>query len=273
MEVDVTEVNTAEDEDINDSVEDDDKEESFTDADPGSLTPAEQTRYKQMQADYTRKTQALAKERRELEIIRDKADAFDELASRPEFIDFLGKSRNQTDEGSDINGTSDDEVFAKYGDQAQGMRDLVGLITKTVKKELQIELGPITKTMRTNIAKDRMDGLKDYVESEKERTGLDLPDPSIFAPDIERFIKQGLTPEQAYYAAGAFEKIKVRAPLKGGITDKKKSPLSPGTGSRADQQQLVLDTDFVLKQRREGKPLPSFDEIKTLALQKLLKTK
>lgn len=250
--------------------ESDDEEESFTNINPQELDPALQQIYKRMQGDYTRKTQQIADQRRDLQSIQDKASAFDELSQRDDFIDYLSKIRGQSQDADEEDDESD-TIYQKYGDQAQGMKDLVELVTKNVSKQMRKEFEPISKSFRNNVAKERMAALKEYVTAESERLGLDLPDPSAFAPEIENFIKNyGMSAEQAYYASGAFNKARTRTPVKDGGT-KKKGTFSPGTGSPASDKQIVMDTEWVLQQKREGKKLPSFEQIRELAEKGLIK--
>lgn len=64
-------------------------EESFSSIDPNTLPPELQTVYKNLQADYTKKTMSIAD-------LRKKADGYDKLASRPDFKDYMsGMNRQQ----------------------------------------------------------------------------------------------------------------------------------------------------------------------------------
>lgn len=64
--------------------------DSFTNVDPSQLSPQEQTRYREMQADYTRKTQEIAQQRQQFEAIGDPERAYQAI----QFVDALENDPN-----------------------------------------------------------------------------------------------------------------------------------------------------------------------------------
>ena len=121
-------------------------EESFSNLDPQTLPPEMQAVYKQMQADYTKKTMSVAD-------LRKKADQFDQLAQDKRVVDFVnGLSKEQKADYKEQKAEVEkqlgeiipDEEFQKLFQTKEGFLELIAKVVeakseKTQKKIAELE--------------------------------------------------------------------------------------------------------------------------------------
>jgi len=119
--------------------------EPFTSVNPNELPPELQQRYKQMEADYTRKTQAAAKMRKEAEGLQEDATAWRLFQRHPELRQAFNQnvSQTQTQAGASglVNGEEPDEdapfIEKLEPDAFRGVRGIVKKELVEIKRELE----------------------------------------------------------------------------------------------------------------------------------------
>lgn len=109
-------------------------EESFSNIDPKTLSPELQAVYKNLQADYSKKTQSIADARK-------KSEAYDKIVSRPDFKDYWsGMNRQQKTDFKEQKAEAEKRLGEKISDdeftKAFSSKDsFLELLSRAVKEE------------------------------------------------------------------------------------------------------------------------------------------
>ncbi len=228
-------------------------DESFFD---GQVPQGLESQYKNMQRAFTKKTQQLADERKtlemQLEILQQKADAYDNLARDPEAAIEVLQNMTGRRSGTRRTQTQDDEDdFSDFGDSAESMRRLVDVITKRIERSQSQQLDPLLRNFESSSREKDMLSLSNWVEKESKRTGFDLPKPEKYEPTIRHFMEsKGMTAQEAYRAALKFDDFVVRPSAE---KKKKAQPSPPGGGNRGAVPKMKITTEDAIKRRKEGK--------------------
>jgi hypothetical protein len=247
-----SEEDTSEEQDYSDESDD----ELFDGVEEKFSTPQEiEETKKNFQRAWTKKTTELADERRQMEIeverLKQKAELYDKLASDPEqAIEILSRMSGKS--GKSHQQDLDEDDFSDYGDNAESMKRLVNSITNRVTKSITEQMSPIiTGTQEANFEKE-MKNLSSWVKSQREKTGLDLPDPSVFEPSIkDRMNRKGDTAIEAYKASINLDKLPTRKAVISG-KNKKQGSFPPGS-NKSNVKKIGLSTDDANRRRQEGK--------------------
>jgi hypothetical protein len=229
------------------------EEESFYDGDvPSNLDKS----YKEMQRAFTRKTTELAEERKRIEMeveqLRQRATMYDQLAADPEqAIEMLSRLTGKSSK-SRIDSQDEDDDFSDYGENAESMKRLVKSITNKVTKSLTREISPLLQNSQEAAFEKEMQNLSSWVETQRKKTGLELPDPSVLEPSIrDRMNRKGDTILEAYKASLNLDKLPTRKPVIEG--KKKQSTFQPGGSSSARSKSTGMSTDDAIERRKQGK--------------------
>jgi hypothetical protein len=172
-------------------------EESFSNIDPKTLAPELQAIYKNLQADYTKKTQGAAESRK-------KAEAFDQLSADQRFRDYwTGLSRPQKTEFKEQKAEAEkamgekisDEEFAKAFNSKQDFLSLLERVVedKRVKdhdriRELEQKLSvseaaDVVEAFATEVGKDGKPVRPDFYELNDPKYNLINGYLNVFKPD------------------------------------------------------------------------------------------
>jgi hypothetical protein len=237
------------------SEEQDSSEESDDLFDGMDVPPDLEDTKKNMQRAFTKKTTALANERKQLEgeveRLKQKAEMYDKLASDPEqAIEVLQRMTGKSSKNRADNLDDDDDDFADYGDNAESMKRLVKSITNKVTKSITQQMSPLIQNAADSSADKEMKSLSSWVESQSKKTGLDLPDPNMYEPMIKNLMSSGLTSVQAYKASINLDKLQVRKPV---IKKKGQSTFQPGGIGNGKSSKIGFSTEDAIKRRSEGK--------------------
>lgn len=144
-------------------------EESFSAIDPKTLSPEMQAVYKNLQADYTKKTMSIAD-------VRKKADAYDAVAKDPKFVSYW-KGLNQTqkadfkDQKAEVEKTLgqkiDDARFQKAFETKDGFLDLMAEVAKEAVSKERKEIEDLKQYKAVNEASS----LVEQFATEKAKDG------------------------------------------------------------------------------------------------------
>ena len=241
--------------DLDDTSEELESQESDDVFDGMDVPPDLEDTRKNMQRAFTKKTTALAEERKQLEAevenIKSKADLYDKLASDPEqAIEVLQRMTGKSSKNRANDPDNDDDDFADYGDNAESMKRLVKSITNKVTKSITQQMSPLIQNVAESSADKEMKSLSSWVESQSKKTGLDLPDPNMYEPAIKNLMSSGLTSVQAYKASINLDKLQVRKPV---IKKKGQSTFQPGGVGNGKSSKIGFSTEDAIKRRSEGK--------------------
>ena len=219
-----------------------------------------------MQRAFTKKTTALAEERRkmeqETERLKYKAEQYDKLAADPETaIEMLSRMSDKSNKTRTVD-QDDDDDFADYGENAESMKRLVKSITNKVTKSITKEMSPLIQNVAEVSADKEMRSLSTWVKSQSAKLGFELPNPELYEPTIKALMGTGLSSIQAYQASMNLEKLQVRKPV---IQDKKKpATFQPGNSGKGVNTKKVVGTEEANKRRMEGKKGLTWEEINAM---------
>lgn len=155
--------------------------ETFTNVDPKTLPPELQSIYKSMQADFTRKTQDIASS-------KEKAEAFDTLASNPQFSKLMevlgGQAAPQATEISQLSG---EQLLEKIIEDPNYLQDLI-------KQEARKQVEPLELKYFQDVA------AKELVQLDQKYSVEKYGDTSFRAlqPKIAELVDKGYGAEEAY---------------------------------------------------------------------------
>ena len=209
---------------------------------------------KNMQRAWTKKTTALAEERKRLEIdverFKQKAEMYDKLASDPEqAIEVLQRMTGKSSKNRANDLGDEDDDFADYGENAESMKRLVKSITNKVTKSITQQMSPLIQNIAESSADKEMKSLSSWVDTQSKKTGLDLPDPNMYEPTIKNLMSSGLTAIQAYKASINLDKLQIRKP----VVKKKAGSFQPGNTKTTFNSKAGFTTDDAIARRKEGK--------------------
>lgn len=129
-------------------------EESFSTIDPTTLPPELQAVYKNLQADYTKKTQSVAD-------VRKKAESFDQISKDQRFVDYWnGLNRQQKADFKEQKVEAEkrlgekipDERFQKAFDSKDGFLDLIAEVVKETSSKDRKEIEDLKQYKTVNEA-------------------------------------------------------------------------------------------------------------------------
>jgi len=230
-------------------------DELFEDVDERFSTPQEiEETKKNLQRAWTKKTTALAEERKRLEIdverFKQKAEMYDKLASDPEqAIEVLQRMTGKSSKNRANDLDDEDDDFADYGENAESMKRLVKSITNKVTKSITQQMSPLIQNVAESSADKEMKSLSSWVDTQSKKTGLDLPDPNMYEPTIKNLMSSGLTAIQAYKASINLDKLQIRKP----VVKKKAGSFQPGNTKTTFNSKAGFTTDDAIARRKEGK--------------------
>lgn len=175
-------------------------EESFSNIDPKTLPPELQAVYKNLQSDYTKKTQSVAD-------VRKKAEQYDQLSKDQKFIDYWnGLSKQQKAEYKEQKAEAEkrlgekitDDRFTKAFESKDGFLDLIAEVVKETSAKDRKEIEALKQYKTVNEASSIVEAFA----TEKGTDGKPLR-PDFYALDedglISGFLKLS-APEKGYTA-------------------------------------------------------------------------
>jgi hypothetical protein len=210
---------------------------------------------KNLQRAWTKKTTQLANERREMEMsverLKEKANLYDKLAADPEqAIEMLSRLTGKSSKNR--NDDPDEDDFSDYGENAESMKRLVSSITNKVTKSITREMSPLLQSSQESAFTREMSNLSSWVKSQREKTGLELPDPELLETSIrDRMNRKGDTAIEAYKASMNLDKLPKRKP----VVDSKKRTVTfqPGGTNSGKPKSTGMSTDDAIERRKQGK--------------------
>lgn len=144
-------------------------EESFSNIDPKTLSPELQAVYKNLQADYSKKTQSIAD-------VRKKADAYDAVSKDQRFVDYW-KGLNKTQKADfkeqkaevekSLGQKITDERFTKAFETKDGFLELMAEVAKEAMSKDRKEI----ETLKQYKAVNEASGLVEQFATEKGKDG------------------------------------------------------------------------------------------------------
>lgn len=150
--------------------------EPFTSINPNELPPELKPHYRRMQADYTRKTQAIAEERRQAEILRQKAQQYAQLEPYLPTIQQLLATQRAAEQGHpseapspDYSQMTPDQILAfEARRQAQ---PLVQEAVQQLNAQWQQYLTPIVQYLQQRAIRDVQENYTSQVQSAFQEFG------------------------------------------------------------------------------------------------------
>lgn len=131
-------------------------EESFSSIDPKTLSPELQAVYKNLQADYTKKTMSIAD-------IKKKAEGFDQITARPDFKDYWqGMNRQQKadykEQKAEVEKTLGqkitDDRFQKAFETKDGFLELMAEVARDINGKSQKQIEQLEQKLSIKDAQD-----------------------------------------------------------------------------------------------------------------------
>lgn len=168
-------------------------EETFTQVDPKTLSPELQGHYKALQADYTRKTQALAEERKRNVEFEKKAKSYDELTNDQRVKDYLaGLSRGERAEFREQKAEAEKRLGEKIGDEEfakafESKDNFLSLLERVVEDKRSKDQKKIETLEQKVGTRDAMD-VVDFVASEIDAETKQPLRPDFYSLDEDRLI-------------------------------------------------------------------------------------
>lgn len=168
-------------------------EESFTGVDPKTLTPEMQAVYKSLQSDYTKKTQAIAEERKRLPDLEQKAKSYDQLTSDQRVKDYLaGLSRGERSDFREQKAEAEkrlgekisDADFAKAFESKDNFLDLLQRVVEDKRAGDQKEIAELKQEVTLNKVADIIAS----VETELDKTTKQLVRPDFQSLEEDKLI-------------------------------------------------------------------------------------
>jgi len=230
-------------------------EESFYE---GDIPQGLDNSYKNMQKQFTKKMTTLSEERRrmenETERLKQKADMYDKLAADPDqAIEILSRMSGKSGKSRAVDQDEDEDNFDDFGENKETMSRLVNSITRKVTKSMVKEMSPLLQSSQEGVFIREMSNLSTWVKSQREKTGLNLPDPEVLELTIrDRMSKKGDTAIEAYKASINLDRLPARKSV---TSDQKKKAgtFQPGGTSKGLPKKLGLTTDDAIERRKQGK--------------------
>lgn len=263
-------------EDTNEDPEKDSEGDLFSDEKiPDEL---EETR-RNMNKKFTQTQQRLTKKEAEFEAEKEKLQMADAMVSElyeksPQFRKIITAYMNGEDVNADIQPTepkAKGDRYAKYGENAEAYKALIGDIKEELADYFGKELEPIkqsvSKTNRSNIMND----LSSWVKDQRAATGIEFPDPKIYELEIRSKMDSGMSAREAYSSSVQLGKLKVRPSIeeKNNNEKKKLSSTRPGgSGSLGVPKTKLTVDDYMNMSNDDKKKLPTWDEQKEKVLAK-----
>lgn len=126
-------------------------EDSFTSIDPKTLAPELQPIYKNLQRDYTAKSQSVAEKMRQFEAASKKAELYDQVSSDPRFVEYWNGLNNQQkaeamQDANPENLPISQEEFAKAFESPQNFAAFIKSLQQESQKEIQTVKAELTVT-------------------------------------------------------------------------------------------------------------------------------
>lgn len=248
-------------------------EESFSSIDPKTLPPELQALHKQLQADYTKKSQSIAE-------VRKKAEAFDRVSNDRRFTDYW-KGLNQTQKADfkeqkaeaekTLGQKISDDRFKQAFESKDGFLELLAEVTKEVsakdRKEIEElkqyktvnEATNIIEKFATEMGKDGKPVRPDFYSLEEDKliTGyLQLSvdpskgvSPEEYASKLNEAYGWAKSLSQKYYEKGRQEAL-ARIQQKAATSSEPPTQAAKGAYTGPDPKKLTASEAFQLAKRQ-----------------------
>lgn len=161
-------------------------EESFSSIDPKTLSPEMQAVYKNLQADYTKKTMSIAD-------VRKKAEAFDKVSSRPDFKGWWeGASKEQKADFKEQKAEVEKKLGEKISDEdftkAFNSKDeFLSFLERVVQDRSEKSQKKIEKLEQQLSVKDAADTVEAFATEVDKETGKQVR-PDFYSLDEDQLI-------------------------------------------------------------------------------------
>lgn len=168
-------------------------EESFTAVDPTKLPPELQAHYKSMQADYTKKTQAIADQQKRFADVEKKAKNYDALTHDQRFKEYwTGLSRGEKADFKEQKAEAEkalgekisDEDFAKAFESKDSFMSFLERVSNMTREKDQKKI----ESLESKVGLSEAQNIVDSVVTEVDKESKQLLRPDFDALDEDRLI-------------------------------------------------------------------------------------